>query len=288
MASTIDVISGGQFELGIGAGWKEDEWLAYDYAPPPCVTASGALGDHLEVIRRMLGPGKATFEGAYARVEGAINVPKGIQSHIPIVVGGNGQNVTFRYAARYADELNLVFLAPDEIREALPVARQRCEEIGRDPSTLRVSLYCRDADSRADGQARVDRLGAYAELDLARIVMFPSAGTRARMGSYPSRPTSGPPACRWRRGSWRRPEGRPGDQDDDPRRVHGRAAIRQVASRQATVKRQVRQRACALASTNRAEPPARPIAPRHPTQQSLDVDGPVPARVDRRSRCVAW
>ena len=52
--------------------------------------------------------------------------------------------------------------------------RQRCEEEGRDPSSLRVSLYARDNDARADGQARVDRLGSYAELGLARIVMFPS------------------------------------------------------------------------------------------------------------------
>jgi alkanesulfonate monooxygenase SsuD/methylene tetrahydromethanopterin reductase-like flavin-dependent oxidoreductase (luciferase family) len=101
-------------------------------------------------------------------------VPKGIQAHIPIIVGGNGQQVTFRYAARYADELNLVFLEPDEVRLALPVARQRCEEEGRDPATLRISLYCRDADARADGQARVDRLGAYAELGLNRLVAFPS------------------------------------------------------------------------------------------------------------------
>jgi len=174
MASTIDVISGGRFELGIGAGWKEDEWLAYGYGFPTLRDRLGALGDHLEVIRRMLGPGKATFEGAYARVEGAINVPKGIQAHIPIVVGGNGQQVTFRHAARYADELNLVFLGPDEIREALPVARQRCEEVGRDPSSLRISLYSRDNDARADGQARVDRLGIYAELGLDRLIMFPS------------------------------------------------------------------------------------------------------------------
>ena len=174
MASTIDVISGGRFELGIGAGWKEDEWLAYGFGFPTLRDRLGARGDHLEVIRRMLGPGKATFEGAYARVEGAINVPKGIQSHIPIVVGGNGQNVTFRYAARYADELNLVFLGPDEIRDVLPVVRERCAEVGRDPSSLRVSLYCRDGDARADGQARVDRLGGYAELGLDRIVMFPS------------------------------------------------------------------------------------------------------------------
>jgi alkanesulfonate monooxygenase SsuD/methylene tetrahydromethanopterin reductase-like flavin-dependent oxidoreductase (luciferase family) len=98
-------------------------------------------------------------------------------------VGGNGQQVTFRYAARYADELNLVFLEPDEIRAALPVARQRCEEEGRDPSTLRISLYCRDNDVRADGQARVDRLGGYAELGherrRARVVREGCPGGRA-------------------------------------------------------------------------------------------------------------
>jgi F420-dependent oxidoreductase-like protein len=174
MASTLDVISGGRFELGIGAGWKEDEWATYGFGFPTLRDRLGALGDHLEVIRRMLGPGRATFEGAYARVEGALNVPKGIQAHIPIIVGGNGQQVTFRYAARYADELNLVYLKPDEIRAALPVARQRCEEEGRDPSTLRISLYCRDNDVRADGRARVERLGAYAELGLDRLVAFPS------------------------------------------------------------------------------------------------------------------
>jgi len=174
MASTIDVISGGRFELGIGAGWKEDEWLAYGFGFPTLRDRLGALGDHLEVIRRMLGPGKATFEGAYARVEGAINVPKGIQSHIPIVVGGNGQNVTFRYAARFADEINLVFQSPDGVADLLPVIRRRCEEVGRDPATLRVSLYSRDDDVRPVGQARVDTLGAFAALGLDRIVCFPS------------------------------------------------------------------------------------------------------------------
>ena len=114
MASTLDVISGGRFELGIGAGWKEDEWVAYGYGFPSLRERLAALADHLEIIRRMLEPGRASYEGRYARVDGAINVPKGVQQpRIPIIVGGNGQNVTFRLAARFADELNLVFLGPD-------------------------------------------------------------------------------------------------------------------------------------------------------------------------------
>lgn len=172
MASTLDVLSGGRFELGIGAGWKEDEWRAYGYGFPTLRERLAALGDHLEVITRMLAPGRATFHGEYASVREAINVPKGIQAHIPVIVGGNGENVTFRLAARYADELNLVFLSPERIAEALPIARSRCEEIGRDPATLRISLYSRDEAVRPVGQERVDFVGRLAELGLSRLVAF--------------------------------------------------------------------------------------------------------------------
>ncbi len=175
MSSTLDVISGGRFELGIGAGWKEDEWIAYGYGFPPLRERLAALADHLEIIHRMLEPGRASYEGRHARVDGAINVPKGIQKpRIPIIVGGNGPNVTFRLAARFAEELNLVFLEPEEVGELIAVAHQRCVEERRDPATLRISLYCRDTDVRAVGQERVDLLGAFAALGLDRLVAFPS------------------------------------------------------------------------------------------------------------------
>ena len=175
LASTIDVICGGRFELGIGAGWKEDEWIAYGYGFPTLGERMAALGDHLEVIRRMLEPGRATFDGTYARVRGAINEPKGLQRpRIPIIVGGNGRNVTFRYAARFAEEINLVFIGPEEVAELLPIVRQRCEEEDRDPATLRVSLYTRDQDVRDPGAARIDLLGQFAALGLDRLVCFPT------------------------------------------------------------------------------------------------------------------
>jgi alkanesulfonate monooxygenase SsuD/methylene tetrahydromethanopterin reductase-like flavin-dependent oxidoreductase (luciferase family) len=137
MIGTLDVISGGRMELGIGAGWKEDEWRAYGYGFPDTKTRLATLSDHLEVITRMLGPGHATFAGTHASVTDAINVPRGLQQpRVPIMVGGNGPNVTWRLAARHADELNLDWLTPDEIRDAKPVIASRCEEIGRDPATL--------------------------------------------------------------------------------------------------------------------------------------------------------
>ena len=175
LASTIDVISGGRFELGIGGGWKEDEWIAYGYGFPPIGERLAALSDHLEIIRRMLEPGRATHEGQYASVRGAINEPKGIQKpRIPIIVGGNGKNVTMRLAARHADELNFVFRPIEELGELMALARQRCEEIDRDPATLRISLYGNDPDFRRAGQQRIDILGAYAALGLDRLVAFPT------------------------------------------------------------------------------------------------------------------
>jgi F420-dependent oxidoreductase-like protein len=175
LASTLDVASAGRFELGIGGGWKEDEWVAYGYGFPSTGERLAGLRDALEVITRMLAPGRATYEGRHASVRGAVNVPKGIQQpRPPIIVGGNGREVTWRLAARFADELNLVFVSPEQLVEALPVIRARCEEIGRDPATLRVSVYARDEEVRYPGQARVDLVGRYAEAGLARLVAFPT------------------------------------------------------------------------------------------------------------------
>jgi F420-dependent oxidoreductase-like protein len=174
LASTIDVVSGGRFELGIGAGWKDDEWIAYGYGFPSTKERLARLRDDLEVITRMLGPGRATYAGEYARVEGAINEPKGIQEHIPIIVGGNGPNVTMRLAARFADELNLVFRPLDEIPGLIATARQRCEEIGRDPATLRLSMYVADPEVRDAGAKRVDTIARLAEIGLDRLVAFPT------------------------------------------------------------------------------------------------------------------
>ena len=182
MISTMDTISGGRMELGIGAGWKRDEWVAYGYGFPETKERLARLGDDLGVIEAMLAGDRhqhATFDGRYGRVSDARNVPKPIQQpRVPIMVGGNGPNVTWRLAARYADELNLDGLTPDETAEALPTIRERCEEIGRDPSTLPVSVHLWGEDVADQGQERVDRLGAYRELGVSRVMTLLRATAR--------------------------------------------------------------------------------------------------------------
>ncbi len=174
LASTIDVISGGRFEIGIGAGWKEDEWIAYGYGFPPIGERISTFEEHLEVITRMIAPGHATYEGKRVHVIDAINEPRSIQQKIPLIVGGNGRERTAGLAVRFADELNFVFRGPDWAAERMAEVRAKCESAGRDPAGLRFSMYTLDEDFRDAGSARVDLIARFAEIGLDRIVCFPT------------------------------------------------------------------------------------------------------------------
>ena len=179
MISTLDVVSGGRAELGIGAGWKQDEWLAYGYGFPDAPERLAILADHLEIITRMLAPGRASYEGAHAHVRDAIHEPKGLQApRLPVLIGGNGPKVTWRLAARFADELNLDALAPRDVEAALPVIAERCREVEREPSSLRVSVHIWGAADAPAGSERRRRLREYESLGLARVIVqgFAAAG----------------------------------------------------------------------------------------------------------------
>jgi F420-dependent oxidoreductase-like protein len=170
MISTMDVLSGGRMELGLGAGWKEDEWRAYGYGYPATRERLEALKDALEITSRMMAPGHATYEGKHFSVRDAINVPKPIQQpRVPIMVGGNGQNVTWRLAAKYADELNLDGMPPSDVRDALPIIRDRCEEAGRDPQAFPVSVHIWLKDASRN-QPVEELLASYRELGVSRVM----------------------------------------------------------------------------------------------------------------------
>lgn len=181
MISTMDTLSGGRMELGIGAGWKRDEWESYGYGFPDTPERLARLADDLGVISAMFDGDRhqhATFAGSTSWVAGARNVPKPIQRpRVPIMVGGNGPNVTWRLAARFADELNFDAFSPAAVADALPVVQARCEEIGRDPATLAVSDFISTPVFEQVGQARVDTLASLRELGLSRVMGIVRAST---------------------------------------------------------------------------------------------------------------
>ena len=169
MTATLDVVSGGRMELGLGAGWKEDEWRAYGFGFPPLRERQARLRDALEIATRMLRTPTSTFEGPTAAISAAINVPQPVQRPtVPIVVGGNGRDVTWRLAARFADELNLDNVPPSEMNDAMAVIAERCTEIGRDPATLRVSVHIWWEALERDDPAAL--LGAYRSAGVARVM----------------------------------------------------------------------------------------------------------------------
>ena len=114
----MDTISGGRMELGIGAGWKRDEWLAYGYGFPETRSAWRARG-RPRGDRRDAGAGEARTPPSTASTPrpGRDQPAEAVQQpRVPIMVGGNGPNVTWRLAARYADELNVDGMSPAEVR----------------------------------------------------------------------------------------------------------------------------------------------------------------------------
>ncbi|MFL5732258.1 MAG: LLM class F420-dependent oxidoreductase [Chloroflexia bacterium] len=138
MASTVDVLSHGRLDFGIGAGWYEEEFNAYGYPFPDGPTRLRMLDEALQVIRAMWSEPYATFEGQYYQVRGAINEPKGVQKpHPPIWVGGSGEKVTLKLVAKYGDACNIsVGVGPDEYRLKFEVLRRHCDDLGRDYNSI--------------------------------------------------------------------------------------------------------------------------------------------------------
>ena len=140
VAATVDVISGGRSEMGIGAGWYEHEWRAYGYGFPSAGDRLGALRDGVEIFRQMWTTGSATHAGRYYTVDGAICAPRPLQgtvapgsaaNGIPLWVAGGGEKKTLRIAAEYADYTNFDG-APEGFAAKSEILRGHCADVGRD------------------------------------------------------------------------------------------------------------------------------------------------------------
>jgi F420-dependent oxidoreductase-like protein len=135
--TTLDIVSHGRAQLGIGAGWFELEHRSLGYEFGTFTVRFEKLEEALQIILPMLRSERPTFEGKYYRVEGAINSPPPVRP-IPVMIGGSGERKTLRMVAQYADESNLI-AEPAEVGRKLDVLAQHCERLGRDRSEITVS-----------------------------------------------------------------------------------------------------------------------------------------------------
>jgi F420-dependent oxidoreductase-like protein len=131
IAADIDVISNGRLEMGIGAGWYDEEYLGYGYEFPKPSVRIGQLEEGVEIMRRMWTEDEVHYDGTYYQLQGAISRPKPVQGSIPMWVAGGGEKLTLRVAARYADYTNFG-LELDTFIHKSEVLAGHCADVGRD------------------------------------------------------------------------------------------------------------------------------------------------------------
>jgi F420-dependent oxidoreductase-like protein len=139
ITSTVDVISGGRLDWGIGAGWYENEYRSYGYDYPTPKDRIGMLREAVEIVRSMWTQPETTYKGDYYEVSRANCDPKPLQSpHPPIWIGGGGEQLTLRVVARHADCSNFGG-QPDQWAHKRDVLREHCAAVGRDPDEIRMT-----------------------------------------------------------------------------------------------------------------------------------------------------
>jgi F420-dependent oxidoreductase-like protein len=138
MAATLDRISDGRFVLGLGAGWQENEHTAYGIPFYTLGERLARLEEACQVVKALFGEKRATFEGKFYRLENAALEPKPVQSPLPLLIGGGGEKVTLRIAARYADEWN-VWGDVATLRHKMSILDAHCAREGRDPRAIQRS-----------------------------------------------------------------------------------------------------------------------------------------------------
>lgn len=171
MAATIDIISQGRLEVGVGAGWNQQECDAYGIELPPLRQRFDQFDEGVQVIIGLLSQPTTTFEGKYFRLTEARCEPKPIQRpHPPIVIGGRGPNRTLRAVARWAQQWNAITKNADDWRELKEILLTRCAEVGRDPKEIVCSVNVRFEPEKGVGPM-VEEVASYRDAGVDLVVI---------------------------------------------------------------------------------------------------------------------
>ena len=141
MLSTLDVISNGRAELGIGAGWHKEEYIQYGYDFPPALTRIEQLDESISVIKSMWMQERANFSGRYYSVKDAICNPKPIQKPHPVImIGGEGEKYLLKVVAKYADRYNHPCGSVQILKRKISIIKEHCISIGRNYKDIEISI----------------------------------------------------------------------------------------------------------------------------------------------------
>jgi F420-dependent oxidoreductase-like protein len=178
IVSTVDVLSGGRGELGIGAAWYEREHLGLGVPFPPVAERFERLEETLRICRQMWDPeNNGAFEGKHYRLAETLCSPQPI-SKPPILIGGGGERKTLRLVAQYADACNLFATSPEEVARKLDILRGHCDAVGRDYDTIQKTIAVNGAVTDVD--AFVADMAPYAKLGFDTTIVMPPGDAPAK------------------------------------------------------------------------------------------------------------
>jgi F420-dependent oxidoreductase-like protein len=173
IVTTLDILSGGRAQLGIGAAWYEREHKALGVAFPPVSERFERLEEALQICHQMWSDDDGPFEGRHYHLAETICSPRPIQQPGPrILVGGSGERKTLRLVARYANACNLFAPDPAVVAHKLEVLARHCDAEGRDPDTIQKTILG-FADPLSDVDAFLSSMQEYAELGVTLVEVMP-------------------------------------------------------------------------------------------------------------------
>jgi alkanesulfonate monooxygenase SsuD/methylene tetrahydromethanopterin reductase-like flavin-dependent oxidoreductase (luciferase family) len=159
MGATLDVLSEGRLDFGIGAGWKEIEYDAYGYPFPEGKTRINQLAEAVQIIRGIWTNERFTFKGKYYQVNDVISHPKPIQQPMPILIGAQeGKELMLRVTAKYGDAINIAWMSsPETLRQKIQRLSDLCTKYGRDVADIHLSvgLWTRHFHSNEEREAAI-------------------------------------------------------------------------------------------------------------------------------------
>ena len=170
IVTTLDVVSSGRAELGIGAAWYEREHRGLGVPFPPTAQRFEMLEEALQICLQMWSDDNGPYEGRHYRLEATLCSPRPVSRPRPrVLIGGSGERKTLRMVAQYADACN-IFGGPEDVAKKLEVLRRHCDAVGRDPNEIEVTAMYRDIAPGASVAEVVRGAEAFARVGVSSLV----------------------------------------------------------------------------------------------------------------------
>jgi F420-dependent oxidoreductase-like protein len=175
IVATLDVLSGGRAQLGIGAAWYEREHVGLGVPFPAIGERLERLEETLQICLQMWSDDNGPCQGRYYQLAETLCFPQPLsQPHPPIWIGGGGEKKLLRMVARYANASNLIANSHDEVAHKLEVLRRHCDDLGRDPDEIKKTiLYTADALAKGETDQFITEMEGYARLGISTVVVMP-------------------------------------------------------------------------------------------------------------------